>query len=182
MTSIRMVFRNPWNVLLALVAFTGMAIFYLWSSQVLTFTGRGIELVVQPEFTAAALVMAVLFAALIPLMVYSFRLAVASASQTGGTVLGAVVGTASMTCCAPVLLPSVLSLFGVSGTSLLGINGVLSKYWLPLATLSIIFLLYSLYSVISGLNLECELSNRVLSGGELQTHELSGSEERVSVL
>ncbi len=158
MTAFRLVYRSPWNVLLALVAFAVMAVFYLWSSEVLVISRHGISFLVHPQFIAAALIMALLFGLLVPLLVYAARLAAASAAQTGGTALGAVFGTMSMTCCAPVILPAILSLLGFSGTTILSLNETLNRFWLPLATLGIILLTYSLVSVVQSLNLECRLN------------------------
>lgn len=157
MAAFGLVYRSGWNKALAVLAFVAMAILYLWSSQVLIFAQGGLSIFAEPRYIAAALIMAALFGLLIPLEVYAFRLAAATVSQTGGTVLGAIVGTTSMTCCAPVILPSLLSLAGVSGASILGINSTLNRFWLPLATVSVILLLYSLVSVVQSLNLECEL-------------------------
>ena len=158
MAPIRLVYRSPWNVLLALVAFVVMAVFYLWSSQVLIVGRHGISILVELRFIAAAGIMALLFGFLVPLEVYAFRLAAASRAQAGGTVLGATFGTMSMTCCAPVLLPSILSLLGFSGTTILSLNETLNRFWLPLATASVILLSYSLVSVIQSLEVECGLN------------------------
>lgn len=157
MTAVRLVYGRPGNILFGLIAFAVMGTFYLWSSQVLAFSGHGVSVLVAPTFIAAAAIMALLFGFLLPLEVYAFRLAVSTTTQTGGTVLGAIAGTTSMTCCAPVILPSVLSLLGFSGTSILGINSTLNRYWVPLATISVILLTYAIMSVIRSLNLECEL-------------------------
>ncbi len=155
MDALGLVYRQPRYLLLAMALFAGMAIFYLWSSQVLLIANGSVSFLAEPPFIAAALLLAFLFAVTLPMQVYAVRLAATSARQTGGTVLGAVLGTASMTCCAPVLLPSLLSLLGFSGTAILGINGMLHRYWLPLATLGIILLGYSFFSVVQGMNREC---------------------------
>lgn len=158
MIALRLVYRSPWNVLLALAAFVAMAVFYLWSSQVLIVGRHDVSFLPETQFIAAALVMALLFGLELPLLVYAARLAAASASQTGGTALGAMFGTASMTCCAPVILPAILSLFGFSGTTILRLNQAVSRFWLPLAVAGIILLSYSLLSVLQSLDLECRLN------------------------
>jgi hypothetical protein len=157
MLAIRLVFRNPWNAVLFAVTFMAMSVFYLWSSQVLTIDARGISIVMEPLFAAAALVVAFLFALVLPLEIHAFRLAIAGAAQAGSTVLGALLGTASMTCCAPVVLPSILSLLGVSGANILSVNLILNRFWLPLATLSIVLLSFTLISVAHSLTFECRL-------------------------
>ncbi|GAC1468812.1 MAG: hypothetical protein PVSMB7_17240 [Chloroflexota bacterium] len=158
MIALPLVYRNLWNVVLGLIAFVAMAGFYLWSSQVLIIGRHGVTVVMQAQFVAAALIMALLFGLLVPVLVYAARLAAASATQTGGTVFGAVLGTMSMTCCAPILLPALLSLLGFSGTTILGLNETLNRFWLPLATISIILLSYSLVSVVRSLELVCAVN------------------------
>lgn len=159
MASFRLVYRSPWNVLLALLACVVMALFYLWSSQVLVVSRHGVSLLPQTEFMAAALIMALLFGLVVPLLVYAVRLAAAGAAQTGGTALGAIVGTLSMTCCAPAILPSTLSLLGFSGTAILRLNETLNRFWLPLAVAGTILLSYSLISVTRSLNLVCSVNS-----------------------
>lgn len=158
MTALRLVYRSPWNVILALAVFVVMVVFYLWSSQVLVVSRHGVSVLVQMQFVVAALVMALLFGLVVPLLVYAARLAVASASQTGGTALGAIFGTVSMTCCAPVVLPAILSLLGFSGTTILSLNETLNRFWMPLAVAGIVLLIYSLVAVVQSLNLDCSLN------------------------
>lgn len=143
--------------MLAIAAFAFLLVPCLWSSQVLIIGRSGVSLVIEPAFMAASLIIAPLFGAFLPLEVYAFRLAVVTASQTGGTVVGVVLGTASMTCCALVILPSILSLVGFSGTTILSLNGLLGRYWLPLATFSVILLASSLVSVLQALDLKCRM-------------------------
>jgi hypothetical protein len=147
------------NVLLALVAFVVMAAFYLWSSQVLVVSRHGVSFLLQTQFVAAALIMGLLFGLVVPLLVYAARLAAATASQAGGTALGAIFGMVSMTCCAPVILPAILSLLGFSGTTILSLNQTVNRFWMPLAVAGIILLSYSLVSVVQSLDLECKLNN-----------------------
>ena len=158
MAALRLVYHSLWNVLLAFLAFAVVAVFYLWSSQVLEISPHGVSFVLQTQFVAAALILALLFGLLVPLLVYAIRLAAASASQAGGTALGAIIGTVSMTCCAPVILPAILSLLGFSGTAILSVNQTVNRFWLPLAVAGIILLAYSLFSVAQSLNLECSLN------------------------
>jgi hypothetical protein len=115
--------------------------------------------------------MALLFGLLVPLLVYATRLAAATASQTGGTALGAVFGTVSMTCCAPVILPALLSLLGFSGTTILRLNQITNRFWLPLAVAGIILLSYSLISVVQALDLSCSVPNT-----DAQTTGMAGRE------
>lgn len=150
-----LVYRRPAYVLLAVGAFAVSLFFYLWSSQVITVGPYGLAVLVEVPFMAAAAVLAVLFGLTLPLQIYAIRAAASATAATGGTVLGVLAGTASMSCCAPVIFPALLSLLGFSGTSILGLNGLLHRYWLPLATLGIILLAYSLLSTVGALEAPC---------------------------
>jgi len=179
MAALRLVYRNPWNVLLALGAFVAMAVFYLWSSEVLVIGGHGVSILVHTQYIAAALVMALSFGLLLPLLVCAIRLAAASVAHSGGTALGAVFGTLSMTCCAPVVLPAILSFLGFSGTSILSVNETLNRFWLPLATISIILLTYALVSVVQSLNLQCSLEE---SSPDVESADRTGGKSAVREL
>lgn len=155
--ALRLVYGEAISWAIAALTGIGMTILLLWSSQVLTVEAGRVHVFVQLGFMAAALLIAALCAILAPMQVYAVRLAAATTRQTGGTVLGAVIGTASMSCCAPIILPSLLSLLGFSGATILSFNLVVERYWLPLATASVILLLYSLMSVARALEVRCTL-------------------------
>lgn len=129
---------------------------------------HGISTLFEPDVIIAIVLLASLLAISLPLQVYAFRLAAASTSQTGSGVMGLLVGTASMSCCAPVLLPAVLSLIGLSGTTILSINLSIHRYFVPLALLGVLFLGYSLVSTTASLGRRCKVSpiipNRVMEG------------------
>jgi hypothetical protein len=164
--ALRLVYGKTMSWATATFAFTGMTVLLLWSSQVLSFRGRSVQVFVQTNFIIAAVLIAALFAILLPMQMFAIRLAAVSARQTGGTLLGALTGTASMSCCAPVILPSILSVLGFSGTTILSFNLTVERYWLPLATGSIILLSYSLVSVARSLELECSLPEWAAEGSE----------------
>jgi hypothetical protein len=163
MALVRLVARRPGYLTLGLASFVELALLYLWSSQVLSVGAHGVSLFIQPPFVAAALLMSFLFGLVVPLQVYAFRLATVSAG-TGRTALGAILGASSMTCCAPVLLPSVLSLIGFSGVTILSVNAILSRFWAPLATLSVILLIWALISVVRSLGRTCTLDAESSAG------------------
>jgi hypothetical protein len=64
-------------------------------------------------------------------------------------VLGVLIGTASMSCCAPVILPTLLSLVGFSGTAILSVNLTIHRFFVPLALLAALLLAYSIGSTLS---------------------------------
>jgi hypothetical protein len=153
----RLVYRRPANVALGIVAGALMETFLLWSGQIITIEAGHLWFTPHASYIIASLVIATLFGTLLPMQVEAVRLAAATAFGAGGTAFGALFGTAAMTCCTPVVLPSLLSLVGFSGTSILGINGTLHRFWLPLATLSAIFLIYALVSVARAVEVECRI-------------------------
>ena len=161
----RLVYRAPLYAVLACVACLAMAWLLLWSGEVLVFAGGSVHLLMEPLTIAAALVIAILFGLLLPMQVFAFRLAAATARQTGSTAVGAALSTASMTCCTPVILPSLLSVLGFSGTTILSFNLLVHRWWLPLAALSIVLLAYSLSSVAHSLELECQVPDSAGNGG-----------------
>lgn len=155
MGALGLVYRRPAYVLLGLAAFAVSLLFYLWSSQVLTLSPGSVSILPEVPFMVAAAILALLLGLTLPLQVYAIRAAASATAATGGTLLGLLAGTASMSCCAPVVLPALLSLLGLSGTSILGLNGLLHRYSLPLATLGIVLLGYSLLSTVGALQAPC---------------------------
>src|SRR5438105_3886324 len=93
MDALRLVFRSPINAAIGAVAFVLLSLAYLWESQVIILASDGIRTFWEPQFVVAALVLSGLFAVLLPLQISAFRLAAASTLETGGTVLGVVIGT-----------------------------------------------------------------------------------------
>ena len=163
--SFRLVYRDGRNVLAAIVLFAAMTLLLLWTGNVVSFSQSQWHLVPSVSYIASSLLIGALFGCAVPMQLVAVRMAAATAASTGGTVLGAVAGTASLTCCAPVVLPSVLSLVGFSGTEILSVNSVLHRFWLPLTTLSVLLLALSLYSVAQSLQLRCMvLSARPANG------------------
>lgn len=169
MTALHLVYRQPRYLLAALLLFPIMAIFYAWAGQVLDFGSRGPSLLIEPDVIAAIVVLAALFAVSLPLQIFAFRLAVAGARQAGGTVLGALVGTVSMSCCAPVLLPALLSLLGFSGTAILSVNVTVHRYFVPLAMVAIALLGYSLLATAASLGRTCTVDTTIAQPNHFTT-------------
>ena len=88
---------------------------------------------------------------------FALRVALTGVRETGGTVLGFLVGGVSISCCTPVLLPALLSLVGFSGTSILSVNLTVHRYFVPLALLGTMLLILSLASTADSLSSTCAL-------------------------
>lgn len=155
--TLRLVYGQRRYAVASLLLFPLLAIFYAWAAQVLLVGPQGLSLLLEPDVITVIVVLAFVFAVTVPLQVYAARVAAAGARQVGGTILGVLTGTASMSCCAPVLLPAVLSLIGFSGTTILSVNLTIHRYFVPLAVLGIILLGSSMVSTVSSLGRACLL-------------------------
>lgn len=158
--ALNLVYRRPAYLGAAALLFILVATFYAWAAQVLILDRHGISLLIEPSVIAAIAVLATLFALSLPLQLYAVRTAMLSADSASGTLLGVLVGTASMSCCAPVLLPALLSLVGVSGATILSVNLAIHHYFVPLALLSSLLLGYSVISTASSLARTCVVEER----------------------
>jgi hypothetical protein len=127
------------------LAALAMAALLAWSSKLVSiFPNGGLYLEPNLRVGAAVLVLSALLGLLLPLQVYAWRRAAGSLRGQGIGALGALLGLGSMSCCAPVLLPSVLVLLGVSGTSLLSLNLWLHRWTLAFMALAGVGMLVSL--------------------------------------
>jgi len=153
--ALRLVYSHPGYVLAAVLLFPAVALFYAWAAQVLIVDSAGISWLLEPDFIAAILILSALIAMSLPLQVCAARLSAGQLEGTGSGVLGILAGTASMSCCAPVILPAILSLLGFSGTAILSVNLTIHRYFLPLALLGIVLLGYSIVSTASSLGRSC---------------------------
>src|SRR5262252_2219827 len=103
-------------------------------------------------------VVAVLFGALLPLELTALSKARGAAGAAGaGGVLGPVFGILSMSCCAPLLAPALLSFVGFSGTTLLRVNVALYELATPLTLASVGLLLLSVGLVSHTIAAACML-------------------------
>jgi hypothetical protein len=158
--SFGLVYRDDRNVLAAIGLFAAMTVLLLWTGNVISISQSHWHLVASASSIVSSLLIGALFGCVVPMQIMAARMAAATATSTGGTVLGALAGTASLTCCAPVVLPSILSLAGFSGTEILNVNGVLHRFSLPLTTLSVVLLSLALVSVAQSLQLRCAVPSR----------------------
>jgi len=72
--------------------------------------------------------------------------------------VGAVFTVGSLSCCAPLLVPGVLSLVGFSGASLLVLNLRLYQLRVPLTVIAIVFLLASLGMGLQQVTRSCRIA------------------------
>lgn len=139
----------------------GSLLLLVWSGQVISYFAVGGFFVDIDAATAAGLVVTSLLVGLTyPLHWFAWRKAQRSAAGQGIGAIGAVLGIGSMSCCAPLLLPGLLSLAGFSGASLLSLNLRLHQLRLPLVALAVVFLAVSLWAGGRNVMAACRLPPR----------------------
>src|SRR5712691_13144209 len=138
-------FDRPRAYLIASAGGLTMFALLVWSGGFLQYYPRtGWEFDASLSERFSLVVVAVLFGALLPLEVTALSKARAAAGVgSAGGVLGPVFGIVSMSCCAPLLAPALLSFVGFSGTTLLNVNATLHELSTPLTLASLGLLVLS---------------------------------------
>jgi hypothetical protein len=116
----------------------------VWNSGGLKYYPRtGWEFYAQPVEIASMVALAALFGLLVPLQLATIGKARAGLGAAGG-LAGTVAAVAGMSCCAPLLLPALLSFVGFSGTALLGFNASMRRLAGPLELASVVLMVVSI--------------------------------------
>src|SRR5437870_1469589 len=118
-------FERPWTYLVALGSAIAMAVLLLWSSGLLVHYPTGWELLASRSELVTMGVLAAMFGLLVPLQIAALSKA-RSATGTVGGLAGTLTGILSVSCCAPLLIPALLSFVGFSGTTLIRFNATVS--------------------------------------------------------
>jgi len=138
----------------------GMLGLLAWSGGVVTYyPSSGWEFNASAQEAVTMVALAVLFGLLLPLEVAAVAKARSVAGGTGG-VLGTVFGMLSMSCCAPLILPALLSFVGFSGMTLLQVNVTVHEWATPLTIVSIGFMLVAIGLVSRTITAACMLPPR----------------------
>jgi hypothetical protein len=157
--ALREVFNRPAYAASALSVALLSAALLAWSGQIVTVFPEGGIFVDAGVLTIVGLgLAALLLGVTFPLHWYAWRRSRRAATAGGIGALGAVFSVGSLSCCAPLLVPAVLSLLGFSGTSLLALNLRLHQLRLPLTLLAIGFLLVSLWIGLRNVTLSCRIA------------------------
>jgi len=127
-----------------------------WSGDLIRQYPSGWEFHSEPQRFWALVLLASLFGLLLPLEVAALTTARAVAGIAGGSA-GALFGLLSMSCCAPLVIPALLSFAGFSGSAILDFNTAVSPYETPLTLASIALMLLSVVLVTRTLTAACEL-------------------------
>ena len=152
------VYRQRTYQLAAVGGAAGMAILLAWSSQVVTAFPQGGLFLDINAFTLVTIALAAgLMGLTLPLHWYAWRRTRLVAPASGLGLVGTLFSVGSLSCCAPLLLPGVLSLLGFSGSALLAINIRVHQLRLPLTALAIAFLLVSLWIGLRNVTRSCRI-------------------------
>jgi hypothetical protein len=152
------VYRQRPYQLAAIVGAAAMAILLIWSSQIVTvFPQGGLFFDVDALTVVGIAGAAGLLGVTLPLHWFAWRRARVVAPASGLGVVGTLFSLGSLSCCAPLLLPGVLSLVGFSGSSLLVLNVRLHQLRLPLTAVAIGFLLVSLWIGLRNVTRSCRI-------------------------
>jgi hypothetical protein len=95
-----------------------------------------------------------LFGVLVPLELAAIVMARAALGAASG-LAGTVAAVAGVSCCAPLLLPALLSFVGFSGTALLGFNASVRRLAGPLELASVVLMVVSIGLVSRTLTAAC---------------------------
>jgi hypothetical protein len=156
----RLVFRDPFNLALGLVAALGCAVLLCWSGQVVTRAPSGglfWDLETQRLVAIAAISLAFGLAA--PLQLAAIRQARAAARLRAGAgfALASLSGVAAVSCCSPLVLPAILGFLGATGTTVLDANLAAHRWFLPLSAASVALLVLTAALALRDLDRSCAL-------------------------
>jgi hypothetical protein len=159
-TAARLVFRDPFNIALGLVAALGCAVLLCWSGQIVTRAPLGglyWDLETQRLVAIAAISLA--FGIAGPLQLAAVRQARAAASLRAGAgfALASLSGVAAVSCCSPLILPTILGFLGATGTSILDANLAAHRWFLPLSAISVGLLVLTSVLALRDLGRSCAL-------------------------
>jgi hypothetical protein len=149
-------FARPWAYVLGAAAALAMALLLVWGSGLLAHYPTGWVVIADPEEMATLATLSLLFGVLVPLEVAALRKARSAVGIAGG-LAGTVTGILSVSCCAPLLIPTLLSFIGFSGTALVTFNIAVRDYLAPLAVLSIALMGVSILLVARTVTAVCKV-------------------------
>jgi hypothetical protein len=136
-----------------------MWLLLVWSGGLLRDYGSGLEFHAEPARAAALLLLAGMFGLILPLQAAAIARGRSAAGMAGGAA-GTLFGLLSISCCAPLVVPALLSFAGFSGTAILSLNTALSGLETPLTLAAVLLMLLSLVLVTRTLTAACQLPPR----------------------
>jgi hypothetical protein len=154
----RLVFRDPFNLALALVAALGCAAFLGWAGEVVTRAPvGGLYWDLETSRLVALGAISLAFGLAVPLQLAALRQARAAAKARAGAgfAVASLSAVAAVSCCSPLILPTLLGFFGATGTTVLDANLTAHRYYLLLSAASVALLLISSALALRDLGRAC---------------------------
>lgn len=142
--AIEAVFSEKKNVALGIISAFSFGAIFAFGSGMITFFPEGPFIELKPLRFVTFVLLALLSGITVPMQWYVFQKVRGGLKTTTTGIGGMLAGTATMSCCAPLLLPAFLSFLGFSGIQLLSLNMAIRQYILPLSFFSITLLFISL--------------------------------------
>jgi len=159
-TAARQVFRDPFNLALALVGAVGCAVLLCWSGQVVTRAPLGgLYWDLETRRLVAIAAISLAFGLAVPLQLAVVRQVRAAARLRAGAgfALASLSGVAAVSCCSPLVLPTVLGFLGATGTTVLDANLAAHRWFLPLSAISVGLLVLTSALALRDLGRTCAL-------------------------
>ena len=173
-SALRLVFANPSNILLGAVTCVGGIALLSWAGQVVTrFQYGGLYWDLQPGLIAAIIAMSAGLGVVLPIQVEVVRRLRARAIARAGAGLAATSlgGIAAVSCCAPLLIPTIAGLLGASGTTILSLNLGFHRWFVPLTLASLAILAASGAAGLRDLVRGCRVDQAQRVGNEARHKE-----------
>lgn len=161
--AMNIVFQDIKHIILGLVAALFFGAVFVFSSGMVTFFPEGPFIEFNPLRLTTLAALIILSGLAVPMQVFAIQKARTGLKGSSSGFGGLFVGIATMSCCAPLLLPALLSFIGFTGTQLLFFNMTLRQYVLPLSMLSVALLLVSLFLVSRSVVAACRVDLRRVS-------------------
>src|ERR1700759_2178550 len=119
--AIGLTLADRWAMLSGIGVALGAVIFFVLGGQMVTGGTSGIVVLATPGKVAIFITLSLLVGLSVALQVATVRIRSAGRGKAAG-VMGFAFAFVGASCCTPLIWPAVLSFFGVSGVTLLGIN------------------------------------------------------------
>lgn len=147
MQAIKIVFAERRYAVIGMLAALAFGAIFVFGSGMVLFFPQGPFIEVKPLRIITLLLLTALAGLVIPMQWFALKKARRVWKEGASGVGGLFAGMATMSCCAPLLLPAFLAFVGFSGMQLLYLNAAVRQYAVPLSLLSVGLLTISLFMV-----------------------------------
>ena len=158
----REIFRDPFNIALAVLLAAGSAVMLAWAGQVVVrLPIGGLYWDLQPSRLAVIAAISIGFGITVPLQLAALQRARAAARARAGAgvAVSSLTGIAALSCCSPLLIPAIAGVLGASGTTAISVNLTAHRWFVPLSLLSIGLLVLSGAMAIRDLGRSCRIDS-----------------------